>query len=109
MAGEMLGILGYTPVLSNHGADAFNLFKSNIERFALVIADQVMPGMRGLELAQKIKSIRPDMPIILCTGFSETFIQQQAEALGVAGILMKPIVMRDLAEKIRAALTKKTQ
>jgi len=107
MAGEMLGILGYTPVLSNRGADALRLFESNTEHFALVIADQVMPGMRGLELAQKIKSIRPDMPFILCSGFSETFVQQQADSIGIAGILMKPIVMRDLAEKIRAALAKK--
>lgn len=108
MAGEMLGSLGYTPVIVNHGNDAVKLFESNAEYFDLIITDQVMPGMRGLELAQKLRTIRPDIPIILCTGFSETFAKQQAESLGVSGILMKPIIMRDLAELIRSALTGKS-
>ena len=104
MAGEMLGNLGYTPVLMNHGADAARMFENNAEYFDLIITDQVMPGMRGLELIQKLKAVRPDIPIILCTGFSDTFAQKQAENMGVAGILMKPIIMKSLAEIIRTAL-----
>ncbi|OGV70264.1 MAG: hypothetical protein A2283_00395 [Lentisphaerae bacterium RIFOXYA12_FULL_48_11] len=104
MAGEMLGHLGYTPVLMNHGIDAARMFENNAEYFDLIITDQVMPGMRGIELIQKLKAIRPDIPIILCTGFSDTFAQKQAENMGVAGILMKPIIMKNLAEIIRTAL-----
>ncbi len=105
MAGEMLGALGYTPVLINHGIDAVRMFESNAEYFDLIITDQVMPGMRGLELIQKVRKIRPDIPIILCTGFSDTFAQQQAEKLGIGGILMKPIIMKNLADIIRGALS----
>jgi len=107
MAGEMLGALGYTPVVVNHGNDALRLFQSSSGQFDLVITDQVMPGMRGLELIQHLKVIQPDIPIILCTGFSETFAQQQAESLGIDAILMKPILMKNLSEVIRSALAKK--
>ena len=104
MAGEMLGALGYVPVLVNHGSDALKLFECNAQQFDLVITDQVMPGMRGLELAPRIKAIRPDIPIILCTGFSDNLAQHQAETMGISGILMKPIIMRTLAEVIRKAI-----
>jgi len=107
MAGEMLGALGYSPVVVNRGNDAVRLFQGNVKQFDLVITDQVMPGMRGLELVQNLKAMRPDIPIILCTGFSDTFAQQKAESVGIDGILMKPIIMRNLAELIRSVLAKK--
>jgi PAS domain S-box-containing protein len=107
MASEMLSALGYTPVAVYNAKDALKMFEENPGQFDLIITDQVMPGMRGLELVRKIRSLCPEIPIILCTGFSETFAQQQAEALGISGLLMKPIVMRNLAEMIRAALSQR--
>jgi len=108
LAVEMLSALGYVPVPVNHGSDAIRLLESNAERFDLVITDQVMPGMRGLELIQKLRAIRPTLPTILCTGFSDAFTRQQAENMGVSGFLMKPIIMRNLAELIRSALAGKS-
>jgi FixJ family two-component response regulator len=63
-----------------------------------------MPGMQGDELAREMLATRPDLPIILCTGFSETISPRQAAALGIREFVMKPIVTSHLAEAMRRAL-----
>jgi len=66
-----------------------------------------MPNISGDKLASALIKIRPDIPILLCTGFSETMTDEKIKSLGLRGILMKPMMMKDLARKIREVLVKK--
>ena len=79
----------------------------NRHRFDLVITDMTMPGMTGKELAHELRRIRPDIPIILCTGFSPHLNEEQTKAIGMCALLRKPFGLRELAETIRAVLPKR--
>lgn len=72
----------------------------------MVISDMTMPNITGDQLAKEILSIKPDMSIIICTGFSERVNKEQAEILGVKGFLMKPVVKYDMAQMVRDVLDK---
>jgi YesN/AraC family two-component response regulator len=72
--------------------------------FDLVITDMTMPKMNGTELIRHILRRRPDMPIILCTGFSELINEEKALALGAGKYVMKPLIRREIAETIRNVL-----
>ncbi|MEA1967318.1 MAG: response regulator [Thermodesulfobacteriota bacterium] len=63
-----------------------------------------MPNISGDKLSVEINKIRPGIPVLLCTGFSETMSEEKAESFGIKGFLLKPIVMKDLAHKIREVL-----
>jgi CheY-like chemotaxis protein len=104
---EMLESLGYEAIARNSSLEALQIFRSQPEKFDLVITDQTMPQMTGMELSQEFRRIRPDMPIILCTGFSETISEEKIKAVGINELLMKPIVMRNLAEAVRKVLDNK--
>ena len=84
---------------------AVELFKK--QSFDLVITDQTMSNMTGKDLARELMTIRPDIPIILCTGFSEKIDERRAEEMGISAFVMKPIVMRQIANRIREVLDKK--
>lgn len=87
---EFFENFGYrvTPFVSS--VDAFNEFKSRPKDFDIVICDMTMPNMTGLEMATKIKKIRPDIPVIISTGFSETINKKNFQEMGIDGFLMKP-------------------
>ncbi|MGD8942540.1 MAG: PAS domain S-box protein [Desulfobacterales bacterium] len=102
---QMLERLGYKVDTRTSSIEALNLFKANPDRFDLVITDIVMPNMTGDKLADAMLGIRPDMPIVLCTGYSEKFTRQHASEMGINCFLMKPLVMQDLAGTVRQALT----
>jgi YesN/AraC family two-component response regulator len=72
-----------------------------------VITDLTMPNMTGDKLAKKLMKIRSDIPIILCTGFSEKMSLEKSNALGIKGFLMKPVVKSDLAKTVRKVLDEK--
>jgi two-component system cell cycle sensor histidine kinase/response regulator CckA len=72
----------------------------------LVITDMTMPHMTGAELAPRLLDIRPDIPIILCTGFNEMIDEKRAKAMGIREYVMKPIVRHDIARTIRKVLDK---
>ncbi|MGZ6226360.1 MAG: response regulator, partial [Syntrophales bacterium] len=99
--------LGYEVEGRTGSMEALELFRARPDSFDLVITDMTMPNMTGSELAQRLMSIRPDIPIILCTGFSEAMTQEKARAIGVKAFIMKPIVQRQIAEAIRRVLDKK--
>ena len=103
---DMLERLGYDVAGRTNGLEAFNLFKSQPERFDLVITDLTMPNMTGMELAKEILRIRPDIPVIICTGFSESLSLERARRLGICDIILKPIVTRKIAGVIRRELDK---
>jgi len=106
MSEQMLQLLGYRAVTKTSSVEAFELFQHDPYRFDLVITDMTMPKMTGEKLAHKMLEIRSDIPVILCTGFSELITEQRAKKLGISAYMMKPLVMRDLANTIRDVLDK---
>ena len=104
MGKQMLEHLGYRVTVRTDSSDALNTFQSHPQDFDLVISDRTMPRMTGFELAERIKKIRPDIPIILCTGYSDDLEVERAAALGVNRMVMKPLGMNELADAVRSAL-----
>jgi PAS domain S-box-containing protein len=104
----MLERLGYQVTNRTSSMGAFETFKSKPDAFDLIITDQTMPNMTGKKLAKEIMSIRPDIPIIICTGFSEQIDENQAKEMGIRAFVMKPIVMKDMANTIRTVLDSST-
>jgi len=84
--------------------EALALFESAPDNFDLVITDMAMPRMTGTEFAKKLMKIRPDIPIIISTGFSEKLDTETAKTLGIKAYLHKPILINDLSSKIRSVL-----
>jgi PAS domain S-box-containing protein len=107
MAKVALTQIGYTVTALDSGVTALNLFQSDPGRFDLVITDMTMPVMTGDVLASKLLSIRPDIPVILCTGFSEQMTEEKAMALGIREYVMKPLVIPQLAKTIEKTLNTK--
>ncbi len=101
---DVLEKLKYQVVVSSDATEALELFSQRPDDFDLVITDMTMPKMTGYALAQNMMKIRPDIPVILCTGFSETITKEKALAGGIKDFLMKPVKIRDLAETIRNVL-----
>ncbi len=100
----MLQKLGYNVTSSFSGGDAFELFIKECDFFDIVITDMTMPGMTGLELARKVSEIRPDLPIILCTGYNNKITTEIARENGISDVLLKPVEIRELATTIRTCL-----
>jgi PAS domain S-box-containing protein len=104
MEKQMLERLGYQVVSRTSSVEALEAFRENPDKFDMVITDMAMPNMSGEKLASELIKISPDIPILLCTGFSERMPEERAATLGIKGFLMKPIVMTDLSQKIREVL-----
>jgi len=103
----MLERLGYQVVSRTSSIEALEAFRADPDKFDVVITDMAMPNMAGDNLAAELIKIRPDVPILLCTGFSEKIPEEKAVSMGIKGFLMKPIVRADLASKIRKVLDDK--
>ncbi len=101
---EILKRLGYRVTAGTSSSEALERFRDRPDQFDLVITDQTMPKMTGADLAEKMIRIRPDIPIILCTGFSERISKEKAERMGVREFVMKPVVIREMARTIRKVL-----
>ena len=101
---QMLERLGYKAVLASSSVHAFELFRENPDGFDLVVTDQTMPQQTGAELAKKILMLRPDIPVIICTGFSDLINQEIAEGIGIREFIMKPINIKNLAATVRKVL-----
>ena len=96
--------LGYTVIMRVNSSEALEAFKAKPDSYDLVISDMTMPQMTGDQLAKELISIRADIPIIICTGFSERLNQEKAASIGVKGFLMKPIIKSELAKMVRKIL-----
>ena len=104
---QMLERLGYQVVGITSPIEALETFKAQPDFFDLVITDQTMPQMTGLDLARSLTLIRPGIPIILCTGFSHMLAEippEKTAAMGIREIVMKPVIMRAIAETARKVL-----
>ena len=106
MEQNMLERMGYQVISHTSSIEALEAFRANRGKFDLIITDMAMPNMSGDKFAVELTKIRPDIPILLCTGFSETMSAEEADTLGIKGFLLKPIVMKDLSLKIREVLDK---
>ncbi|MCP3900609.1 MAG: response regulator [Desulfobacteraceae bacterium] len=98
---HMLERLGYQITSQTSSLEALEAFRVQPDKFDMVITDMAMPNMSGDVLAAELTKIRSDIPILLCTGFSENMNEKKAMALGMKGFLLKPIVKNDLLKKIR--------
>jgi len=104
LAEAMLKKLGYRVTAVTDSKEAWSLFLKDPHAFDLVITDETMPDITGITLAQRMLRIRPDVPVLLCTGYSETVSPEKARKAGTRDFLMKPLVKGELAGAIRRAL-----
>ncbi|MEW6519288.1 MAG: transporter substrate-binding domain-containing protein [Thermodesulfobacteriota bacterium] len=100
----LLERLGYTVTVRKSSLEALETFHNQPDEFDLVITDQTMPGMTGTELARLMLRVRPDLPILLCTGYSSTITEAEARLLGIREFAFKPISIKRLAGLIRQVL-----
>jgi len=101
---QMLKRLGYTVSSCTSSLEALEVFRASPDAFDLVVTDMTMPKMTGNQLAKELIPIRPDIPIIICTGFSEHINKERAIAIGIKDFLMKPVVKSEMAEVVRRVL-----
>jgi len=107
IARQRLERLGYEVETKMSPIEALELFRSRPDQFDLVITDLTMPEMTGDTLVKEILHIRPDIPVILCTGFSEKIDEKKATTIGAADYIEKPMDQYDFAFKVRKVLDKK--
>ena len=101
---QTLEHLGYSVIVKTRSVDALSLFQEDPEKFDLIITDMTMPVMTGDKLAGEMLKQRPDVPIILCTGYSEHMSEEQAREIGIRAYVMKPYLIQDLAKMVRQVL-----
>ena len=103
----MLDRLGYIVVPRTSSIEALETLRKDPDGFDLVITDLTMPRMTGAEFTKELMRLRPDIPIILCTGYSELMGEEEAKAMGIREFFKKPIRSQKMLEKIRSVLDKK--
>lgn len=101
---QLLKRLGYKVATRTSSLEALTLFKKNPYNFDLIITDMNMPNLTGVELSEEVMKLRPDIPIILCTGFSDMINEERALQLGIKAFLMKPAAISEFADTIRKVL-----
>jgi PAS domain S-box-containing protein len=104
---EQLESLGYQVTVLTSGVEAAETFRKAPQNIDIVVTDMTMPNITGAELSHELLKIKPDIPIILCSGFSELIDKDKAAVLGIQEYLMKPVGRNDLARAVRKALDKK--
>jgi PAS domain S-box-containing protein len=104
MSKVMLERLGYRVTVRKNSLEALDTFQNQPDQFDLVITDQTMPGMTGIDMARRMLQIRPGMPIILCTGYSSLISEDKVKSFGIKGFAMKPLAKKDIAVLIREVL-----
>ncbi len=98
---EMLEMLGYRVATATSGEQALALFTRHPDRYDLIVTDQTMPGVTGDSLAEQINRLKPDLPVIICTGHSAVLSKPRVDSLGIRAVLLKPVDFSDLARTIR--------
>jgi PAS domain S-box-containing protein len=101
---EAMRNLGYEVMVRTSSVEALETFRANPYRFNAVVTDQTMPNMTGEALSRELLQIRPDVPIILCTGFSHSMTLEKAKAMGIRAFLLKPLLIEDLGRTLQEVL-----
>lgn len=104
MEKQMLQHLGYDVTVRTGSIDALEAFKANPDKYNIIVTDMAMPNMSGVQLARQIRNIKATIPIVICTGFSDQISDEKCQALDIQGYIMKPVVIRELAEIVRKVL-----
>ena len=104
MTTQMLERLGYTVTSTTNSENALDIFEGSPGDFDLIISDQTMPGLCGSDLVSAVLKITPEQAVILCSGYSETMNPDRAKDLGCRDYLLKPVLLDELALKIRGVL-----
>jgi len=99
--------LGYHIIGKTSSPEALELFREDPDQFDLIITDQTLPKITGKELSKQILQIRPDMPIILCTGYSNAITKKEAESIGIREFMLKPLSLQELQNVVRRILDEK--
>ncbi len=107
MLQQILERLGYKVTSHTSSIETLEIFHTSPDKFDMVITDMAMPNMPGDKLSAELIKIRPDIPILICTGFSEKMTEEKVASMGIKDFILKPIVMKDLAGKIRGVLDEK--
>jgi len=97
---DLLERQGYRVTAAADGDSAWKIYRAEPDRFDLVVTDQAMPGITGVQLAANIRELRPRVPVILCTGYSEAVSPETAGDFGISGYIAKPIDTRKLLEAV---------
>jgi signal transduction histidine kinase/CheY-like chemotaxis protein len=104
--GLTLERLGYSVVAKTSSIDALEAFQEKSDEFDLVITDQIMPNMTGTQLAEKLIAIRPDIPVILCSGFPENVSLEELKRIGIEEFIAKPVSRQKIADIVQTLLEK---
>ena len=107
LAEEMLAKLGYQPVGFKSSVAALAAFRAAPQRFDAVLTDETMPDLTGTELAQHLRELRPDIPIVLMSGLGGAELLKRVTEAGVTEIMRKPLVRREIADSLERALARK--
>jgi nitrogen-specific signal transduction histidine kinase/ActR/RegA family two-component response regulator len=108
IAKEALEEMGYRVTASKNPAEALDLFRSDSSAFDILITDMTMPRLTGIQLAVEVRSVRPDMPVILCTGYRQVAKPEDIEMAGIGRIVPKPATSKDLARAIRSLMDQRS-
>jgi CheY-like chemotaxis protein len=93
--------LGYSVTAVTNSVEALTLFRANPQAFDLLVTDQTMPHLAGSELAKQVLALRPELPVLLCTGYSSVITEEKARAIGIRGYAQKPLRGSELGQLIR--------
>ena len=104
LAEELLAELGYEPIGFGSSSAALEAFRTEPQRFDLILTDEAMPDLTGTAFASEVRRLRPDIPIILMSGHGGSLLATRAAAIGVNEVLSKPLQGRDLAEALARVL-----
>jgi signal transduction histidine kinase/ActR/RegA family two-component response regulator len=104
MGKKMLENLGYKVSISSDSISALDEFKSNPDKYSLLVTDQNMPNIQGTELASKMKAIRPDLKVIIITGYSDNLSEEVLAENGISEVILKPMILDDFSKVIRHVL-----
>jgi CheY-like chemotaxis protein/two-component sensor histidine kinase len=107
LGSQMLEKMGYNVTSHYNGVEALKVFKADPGSFDLVISDMAMPHIAGDQLAADLKAIKPDIPVIICTGFSERIDNEKAAEIGIDGLLTKPLSRTAILKIVREVLDKR--
>lgn len=104
MGREILEGLGYKVTATNSSREAMRLFTADPSRYDLIVTDQTMPEITGIDLARQAREVRADIPVILCTGYSYMVDAEIARVAGVTAFATKPLTKKELGNMVRKAL-----
>ncbi len=104
IAERIFSSLGYHVTSFTSSLEAFERFRSSPDDFDLVVTDQTIPQMTGIEITGRILEIRPDMPVIICTGYSRELDEETVREHGARSLIMKPFTVEGLAGEVRRVL-----